>query len=50
MIPWHRLFGLLLSYTLKPFNLTVELEKDLSVQQQFLDGLIIRQQRLEPTH
>jgi hypothetical protein len=39
---WHRLFGLLLTdyFTGSPF--VVELEKDLSLQQQFLDVLIIR--------
>jgi hypothetical protein len=39
---WHRLFGLLLTdfFTDSPF--TVEVESDLSVQQQFLDVVIVR--------
>jgi hypothetical protein len=39
---WHRLFGLLLTdfFTGSPF--TVEIERDLSVQQQFLDVVIVR--------
>src|ERR1700722_4700738 len=39
---WHRLFGLLLTdfFTGSPF--VVELEKDLSLQQQFLDVAILR--------
>ena len=39
---WHRLFGLLLTdfFTGSPF--TVEVERDLSEQQQFLDVVILR--------
>jgi hypothetical protein len=39
---WHRLFGLLLTdiFTNSPF--VVEVERDLSVQQQFLDVVIVR--------
>src|SRR5207248_1621899 len=39
---WHRLFGLLLTdfFTGTPF--TVEVERDMSVQQQFLDVVIVR--------
>src|SRR3954452_7911499 len=39
---WHRLFGLLLTdfFTDTPF--TVEVERDLSVQQQLLDVVIVR--------
>jgi hypothetical protein len=42
---WHRLFGLLLIdyFTDSPF--TVEVERDLSVQQQFLDVLVVRRGR-----
>jgi hypothetical protein len=42
---WHRLFGLLLAdfFTDSPF--TVEVERDLSQQQQFLDVVIIRRDR-----
>src|SRR5438552_5714482 len=42
---WHRLFGLLLTdfFTGSPF--TVEVERDLSQQQQFLDVVIVRRDR-----
>jgi hypothetical protein len=42
---WHRLFGLLLTdfFTDSPF--AVEVERDLSVQQQLLDVAIIRRGR-----
>jgi hypothetical protein len=42
---WHRLFGLLLTdfFTGSPF--TVEIERDLSQQQQFLDVVIVRRGR-----
>jgi hypothetical protein len=42
---WHRLFGLLLAdfFTGSPF--TVEVERDLSEQQQFLDVVIVRRGR-----
>src|ERR1700736_174453 len=42
---WHRLFGLLLTdfFTGSPF--TVEVERDLSEQQQFLDVVIVRRGR-----
>src|SRR5256714_14572496 len=42
---WHRLFGLLLTdfFTGSPF--TVEVERDLSQQQQFLDVVIVRRGR-----
>ena len=42
---WHRLFGLLLTdfFTDSPF--TVEVERDLSEQQQFLDVVILRRGR-----
>src|ERR1700721_1711849 len=42
---WHRLFGLLLSdfFTGSPF--VVEVEHDLSVQQQFLEVVIVRRGR-----
>jgi hypothetical protein len=42
---WHRLFGLLLTdfFTGSPF--TVEVERDLSLQQQFLDVVILRRGR-----
>ena len=42
---WHRLFGLLLAdfFTDSPF--TVEVERDLSQQQQFLDVVIVRRGR-----
>jgi hypothetical protein len=42
---WHRLFGLLLTdyFTGSPF--VVEIERDLSVQQQFLDVVVVRRGR-----
>jgi hypothetical protein len=42
---WHRLFGLLLSdfFAGSPFD--VELEKDLSLKQQYLDVVILRKRR-----
>ena len=41
---WHRLFGLLTDFfTDSPF--VVEIERDLSVQQQFLDVTIVRRRR-----
>src|ERR1700674_3245072 len=42
---WHRLFGLLLIdfFTGSPFS--VEVERDLSAQQQFLDVVILRRGR-----
>ena len=42
---WHRLFGLLLTdyFTDSPF--VVEFERDLSVQQQLLDVVIVRRRR-----
>src|SRR5256714_7041852 len=42
---WHRLFGLLLTdfFTDSPF--TIEVERDLSQQQQFLDVVILRRGR-----
>src|SRR5436305_5922792 len=42
---WHRLFGLLLTdyFTGSPF--VVEVERDLSVQQQLIDVVIVRRRR-----
>jgi hypothetical protein len=40
---WHRLFGLFLTDFLTGSPFTVEIERDLSTQQQFLDVLILRQ-------
>jgi hypothetical protein len=42
---WHRLFGLLLTdhFTDSPFS--VEVERDLSVQQQLLDVVVVRRGR-----
>lgn len=44
MINWHRLFGIFLTdyFTGTPY--TVELEKDLSLQQQFLDVVILHKE------
>jgi hypothetical protein len=42
---WHRLFGLLLTdfFTNSPFE--VDVERDLSMQQQLLDVVIVRRRR-----
>jgi hypothetical protein len=42
---WHRLFGLLLTDFFSGSPFVVELEKDLSVKQQFLDVVIIRKRK-----
>lgn len=42
---WHRLFGLLLTDLFSDSPFTVEIERDLSAQQQFLDVAILRQGR-----
>ena len=39
---WHRLFGLLLTDFFTGLPFTVEVERDLSEQQQFLDVVIVR--------
>jgi hypothetical protein len=40
--PWHRLFGLSLIDFFRGLPVTVELEKDLSERQQFLDVVVVR--------
>jgi hypothetical protein len=42
---WHRLFGLLLSDFFSGTPFSVEVERDLSAQQQFLDVIIARRGR-----
>jgi hypothetical protein len=42
---WHRLFGLLLTDYFTGLPFVVEIEKDLSLQQQFLDVVILRRGR-----
>ena len=42
MIQWHRLFGLVLSDFFSNTPYSVELERDLSLRQQFLDVIIVR--------
>jgi hypothetical protein len=42
---WHRLFGLLLADLLTGEPFAVEVERDLSVQQQLLDVVIVRRRR-----
>ena len=42
---WHRLFGLLLTDFFSGSPFTVEVERDLSAQQQFLDVVIVRRGR-----
>src|SRR5436305_1864257 len=41
---WHRLFGLSLVDFFRGMPVSVELEKDLSLQQQLLDGVLIRKE------
>ncbi|QEP42897.1 hypothetical protein D5085_07025 [Ectothiorhodospiraceae bacterium BW-2] len=51
MQPWHRIFGLLLSDLLQRqlrLDCEVQLEPDMSLQQQFLDVLIIHRSPLSP--
>jgi hypothetical protein len=43
MIDWHRIFGLALTDLFTNSNYQVELEKDVSIQQQFLDVAIVEQ-------
>lgn len=51
MLNWHRLFGIGLIDLFTGTNYTVELERDLSLKQQFLDVIIIEQTEGElPTH
>ncbi len=45
MIDWHRLFGLTLTDFFTGTSYTVELEKDLSLRQQFLDVVVIKSSR-----
>jgi hypothetical protein len=42
---WHRLFGLLLADLFRGSPFVVEVERDLSVQQQLLDMVIVRHAR-----
>jgi hypothetical protein len=42
LLLWHRLFGLMLADQLDPSTYHVELEKDMSVQQQRLDVVVVR--------
>ena len=42
---WHRLFGLLLTDFFSGSPFVVEVERDLSQQQQFLDVVIVRRRR-----
>ncbi len=44
MIPWHRLFGMTLTDFFTGTSFRVELEKDLSLKQQFLDVVIIEKE------
>jgi hypothetical protein len=46
---WHRLFGLLLADFFADSPFAVEVERDVSAQQQFLDVIIIRRGRGEFT-
>ena len=46
---WHRLFGMLLTDFFTDSPVTVEVERDLSAQQQFLDVVILRKGRESST-
>ena len=48
MLEWHRLFGLALTDYFTDSVFRVELEKDLSLKQQFLDVVIIEQEAGQP--
>lgn len=48
-INWHRLFGLFLIDFFTDSGYEVELEKDLSLKQQFLDVVILRKQHVKTT-
>ncbi|MCP4697156.1 MAG: hypothetical protein GY862_09945 [Gammaproteobacteria bacterium] len=43
MTDWHRLFGIILTDLFRGSRYSVELEKDLSLKQQYLDAVIIEQ-------
>ncbi len=47
-LDWHRSFGIALTDYFTDSNYFVELEKELSLQQQFLDIVIIRQEQGKP--
>ena len=49
MTPWHRAFGFALTDFFWETNYKVELEKDLSLKQQFLDVIIVEQISTNPT-
>jgi len=48
MIEWHRLFGLTLMDFFTDSFYEVELEKDLSIQEQFLDVIILKKSEGKP--
>ncbi len=48
MIDWHRIFGLTVTEYFRDTLYRVELEKDLSLKQQFLDAVIIEKGEGEP--
>ena len=50
LTPWHRLFGLHWMDFLHGLPVEVEMEKDLSLKQQFLDIVIIRGERAVLPH
>ncbi len=50
MMEWHRLFGLALTDYFAGSPYQVELEKDLSLKQQFVDVIIIEQETGTPLH
>ncbi len=48
MIDWHRIFGIAVTEHFEGTSYTVELEKDLSLKQQFLDVVIVEKGEGEP--
>jgi hypothetical protein len=49
-IPWHRQFGLTWEDFFRGLPIAVEMEKDLSLKQQFLDLVLVRQKAVELPH
>ena len=48
LLPWHRMFGIDISDYFTNTSYVVELEKDLSLKQQFLDVVIIKNRLGKP--
>jgi len=48
LLPWHRMFGISITDYFTDTSYEVELEKDLSIKQQFLDVVIIKTGKGKP--